>query len=246
MSRQISIDPLSGIPLFLDCYDNETPIFSGTGFLVQQNGSFFLITNYHLLSGINPYTGQPIDENGTLPNKIGIWHHKIERLGIWELVIDSLKNSDGSPKWLEHPNGNKIDVAALPITVDAGVQTYPLDLTLSKTDLVLHPSEPVSIIGFPFGYTTIGKFPIWKTGHIASDIELDYNDLPMFLIDSTTKPGMSGSPVIARRIGMYQSSKALQMGGTVTRFLGVFSGHIHPQIDVGMVWKPHVISTILS
>jgi hypothetical protein len=67
----------------------------------------------------------------------------------------------------------------------------------------------------------------------------------MFIIDATTKPGMSGSPVVARRIGMYQSSQAVNMGGSATRFLGVYSGRIHEQADIGMVWKPEVITAII-
>ena len=111
--------------------------------------------------------------------------------------------------------------------------------------MIVSPSEAVSIIGFPFGLASSGKFPIWKTGHIASDIDLNYKDKPVFLIDATTKPGMSGSPVIARRNGFSQTSKGQRVGGTTERFLGVYSGRIQDNSDVGMVWKPETIDEIL-
>jgi len=79
----------------------------------------------------------------------------------------------------------------------------------------------------------------------AHSFDLSYDGLPAFIIDATTKPGMSGSPVVARRIGTYHTSQAIQMGGQATRFLGIYSGRIHEQADVGIVWRPEVISSIL-
>jgi hypothetical protein len=107
---------------------------------------------------------------------------------------------------------------------------------------------PVSIIGFPFGLSTAGAWPIWKTGHIASDPDLDYDDRPAFLIDATTRAGMSGSPVVLRSYGGYASSKAHMVigGGPGTRFLGVYSGRIHNQAEIGRVWRPSSIKEILA
>jgi hypothetical protein len=94
--------------------------------------------------------------------------------------------------------------------------------------------------------TSGGKFPIWKTGHVASDIDLDWDNKPAFLIDATTKSGMSGSPVIAKRVSIYQTSNGNTIGNAV-KFLGVYSGReISDQgIEVGFVWKPRTITEIL-
>ena len=68
--------------------------------------------------------------------------------------------------------------------------------------------------------------PIWKRGSIASEPELPADDLPLFLVDSNTYKGMSGSPVYARTIGGYLSKQheVFQMAARSTRFLGVYSG----------------------
>ena len=245
MGKNVVIDQLSTVPLFLECYAAGSVLGSGTGFIVKRANTAFLITNWHVLSGRNPSTGKPLTTTGALPDVVAIWHHIRGKLGTWGRRFEALTNPDGSNKWLEHPDGRTIDVVALPITTDDELQLYDLDLKLAATDLILFPSEPVSIIGFPYGLSSGGRFPIWKTGHIASDIDLPYESLPAFVIDATTKPGMSGSPVVARRIGMYQTSQAIQMGGQATRFLGVYSGRIHEQADVGIVWRPEVISSIL-
>lgn len=247
MTKQINIDPLSVVPLFLECYAGETELGTGTGFVVQKNNNSYLVTNWHVLSGRDPTSGNPLSSSGLMPDKLAVWHHIKSRLGSWSRKFIPLKKPDGSKVWKELPQAKKfIDVVSLPLAIDDEVQLYPLDLSLANTDLILAPSEPVSIVGFPLGLSSGGKFPIWKTGHIASDIDLDYDTLPVFLIDATTKSGMSGSPVIARRTGMVKTSKSINMGGEATRFLGVYSGRIHNQADVGMVWKPELISSLIE
>ncbi|MBA7480804.1 hypothetical protein ES707_16266 [subsurface metagenome] len=245
MPKNIAIDPLTVVPLSLELYSGSDALGSGTGFIIQHTGVPFLITNWHIVSGRNPQSGQPLSATGAIPDTIAIWYHIKGKLGTWSRRSEALKIHNGTDRWLEHPEGKKVDVVALPLTIDDEIQIYPLDLILSETDLLLSPSEPVSIIGFPFGLASGGKFPIWKTGHIASDIDINYNGLPAFIIDSTTKPGMSGAPVIARRIGMYRTSKTIQMGGQATRFVGIYSGRIHDQADIGIVWRPEIISAIL-
>ena len=101
----------------------------------------------------------------------------------------------------------------------------------------------------PFTLTiyTGGRFPIWKTGHIASDIDIDWDGKPAFLIDATTQSGMSGSPVIAKRVSIYQTSRGNKIGNAI-KILGVYSGReiSTSGIEVGFVWKPKVIEEILS
>lgn len=246
MPKKTLIDPLSVVSLFLECCVGHNTLAAATGFIVEHAGYPFIMTNWHVVSGRDPSTNQSLSENGALPDTLAVWHHIKGRLGTWERRWESLKNPDGSRRWLEHAQGRRIDVVALPVTVDDEIQVYPLDLSLADTDLQLSPSEAISIIGFPFGLASAGRFPIWKTGHLASDLDLDYDGLPMFIVDATTRHGMSGSPVVARRIGMYRSSQGMEMGGSATRFLGIYSGRIHGQAEIGMVWRPEVVLDVLK
>jgi len=175
-----------------------------------------------------------------------IWFHGLT-LGHWILKEIKIIDKNGTKFWLEHERGNAIDVVAVPLEISDDLKIYDIDLALADFDLMLYPSEAVSIIGYPKGITSGGKLPIWKTGHIASDIDVDWDGKPAFLIDATTKGGMSGSPVIAKRVSIYQTSQGNQIGNAV-RFLGVYSGReISPSgIEVGFVWKPKVISEILQ
>jgi len=243
----IGIDPLSLIPLHIECFFQKTGLSQATGFCVERDGAVYLVTNWHVVSGQNSETGQPLSKDGATPDRLRVWHHSARLLGEWVPITYGLFGSDGMA-WIEHPSGRDVDVVVIPLPKQSTIKVYPLDLSLAQTDLVISPSEPVSIIGFPLGLAVDGKVPIWKTGHVASDIDVTVRGKPAFLIDATTTGGMSGSPVIARRIGAYKSSTAsIAIGAGVTnRFMGIYSGRLRAEMDVGIVWRPTVLDEIFA
>ena len=244
----IGIDEFSVKPLYVEMYRDEQKAGVATGFVVKKNDSYYLITNWHVVTCRNPYNNnRPLSTTGVVdPNILKVWFHGLN-LGNWISKEIDLINGTGDKLWFEHELGEEIDVVAVPLEISDDIKIYDIDLTLADFDLMIYPSEAVSIIGFPMGLTSGGKFPIWQTGHVASDIDIDWNGKPVFLIDATTKSGMSGSPVIAKRVSIYQTSQGNKVGNAV-RFLGVYSGRkiSASGIEVGFVWKPRVISEILS
>jgi len=246
----INIDPLSAVSLLLEVRLNDRILGTATGFIVQNNGQNFLITNWHVVSGRNTDTGECLSSAGDIPNAIVIVHHLKDKLGNWVLVKYPLYNNE-KPNWILHPKHteeNRIDVIALPIgNTLAEIAIYPLDLSLADTDMLASPALSVSIIGFPFGMASDGAFPIWKTGHIASDPDLNYKGLPVFLIDATTRSGMSGAPVILKtNTYIPKSGGFVVRTGYLTLFLGVYSGRIRKDIEIGRVWKPQIIKELLQ
>ncbi len=243
------VHPFSTKSLFLELYFNDQILSTATGFICKKGDQHYLITNWHVITGLHNETLKPLHNMGGVPNKIGIWLFAKDTLQSWICLAWDLFNEDGTPRWKEHSLGGKIDVVALPIVLDPKVDFHILDLELAKTDMLLQPSESVSIIGFPGGVTSEGKFPIWKTAHIASDLDLNYSDLPIFLVDTTSRPGMSGSPVLARK-DIIRNSQGTMMGD-FTKFLGIYSGripdgdHSADRFSIGKVWKPEVLDDIL-
>jgi hypothetical protein len=65
-----------------------------------------------------------------------------------------------------------------------------------EIDVAIGITQQLSIVGYPFGRTGGGGFPIWVQGWIATEPSIDFDALPCFLIDSRTRPGQSGSPVV--------------------------------------------------
>ncbi|MCY3019826.1 MAG: trypsin-like peptidase domain-containing protein [Planctomycetota bacterium] len=247
--KHVLIDPLSATSLIVEQRVNGLSLGTATGFCVTANEKAFLVTNWHVVSGRNPDTSQPLSPTAGIPDELLIAHHAAGKLGTWVVKPEALLDSQGQRRWLEHPTGKAVDVVALPLdNLGPDVTTYPLELALAEVDALVLVAMPVSIVGFPFGLTAGGAFPIWKTGHIASDPDLDYDGKPCFLIDATTRGGMSGAPVILRLYGGYATRSAAHVlgGGPMTKFLGIYSGRLHDQAEIGRVWRPDVIADILA
>jgi hypothetical protein len=113
---------------------------------------------------------------------------------------------------------------------------------------VYGPSDLLSIIGFPFGITGGGALGIWVQGTVATEPSVDFDELPCLLVDSRTRPGQSGSPVIAYRPSGYQTEEGstVMTGQAAERFVGVYSGRINQESDLGFVWKAQALLDILS
>jgi len=247
--NQKNIDPLSVRSLLLEVKVNDHKLGNATGFVVLSGGQPYLITNWHVVSGRNPETDEVISDTGGIPDEIQVVHHSSNNLGEWVVKSERLHDEDGNERWVEHPQGREVDVVALPLSnVGNEVEIYEMDLSLAQTDMMAQPAMPVSIIGFPYGLASAGALPVWKTGHIASDPDLNYQGSPAFLIDATTREGMSGSPVVLRLTGGYRDSSGnlIMASGQRTKFLGVYAGRIHGQSEVGRVWRPRLIPEILQ
>jgi hypothetical protein len=244
----LKFDTLSITCLNLKLYFGEIHLSTATGFVVQYKDQNFLVTNWHVLSGRNAETEQPLSSKASIPDQVRIAHNVKGKTGHWTFYGERLLNDDGSRRWIEHPRGPSIDVACLPLhDVADEVQLYPLNLKSADVDLVLYPGMPVSVIGFLLGLRPNAFFGIWKAGHIASDPDLARGEDASILIDATTREGMSGAPVFARTFGHRMTSRGLEIGvGLTTRFLGIYSGRIHKDSEIGRVWHPRVIVELLE
>ncbi len=245
--KPIGIDPLSVVSLLVQTLSGDRYTGVATGFVVRRGSSQYLITNWHVLSGRDPDTNRPTDPSGQVPDTIRVPHHVAGQLGSWATRDERLYGDDGEPRWLEHPRGREVDVVALELrSLDSAVTTYPMDLALAESDVAALPGMPVSIIGFPFGLRIAGALPVWKTGHIASDPDVDFQGRHAFLIDATTREGMSGSPVVIRGLGSYlMKGGGMALASSATRFLGVYSAQV-VEMELGLVWRPSSISEIIA
>jgi hypothetical protein len=105
----------------------------------------------------------------------------------------------------------------------------------------------LSVVGFPFGLTG-GGLAVWVRGFIASEPDLDHDDLPRFLIDSRTRPGQSGSPVVYYQEGgtvMNSMGELHMVPGIIEDFWGFYSGRINERSDLGFVWKRSALQEII-
>lgn len=137
-------------------------------------------------------------------------------------------------------------------------QATPLDdlpkLEYSEKSIVIKLGSNILIIGYPYGKSSGGGWPIWKTGHLATDIGIDFNHLPTFLVDATARKGMSGSPVIVDLGNNFQigGTTISRIGPSKRLFLGVYAGRIESikdipnDIEIGRVFKRHALLELLE
>jgi Trypsin-like peptidase domain len=240
----IALPRASFASLLVEVKKGGKSLGTATAFIVERDGKRYLVTNRHVVRGAQP-NALPL-----LPTELIVLQHVAGNLGTWTPRAESLY-SKGKPRWYEHPaRPLDIDVAALPLVNDSGIDVYGYDPWATNRGLSAQLSEPLNIIGFPFGVASGGALGIWVRGFIATDLALDWNDLPCFLVDSRTRQGQSGSPVIA-----YSPAGAathVASGGLATlpheveEFFGVYSGRINAESDLGVVWKAHVVREIVE
>jgi len=247
MRTQISVH--SAQSLFIEMRFNGQALSTGTAFVCPSPAGPVLLTNRHNVTGRDQNTGKPLSATMGIPNEIVVMHNRKGIPGNWVPRIERLYN-DEIPRWVEHPTlGPIADFVALPLTQLLDVELLSYDPSKPGVNLALMPADPVSVIGFPFGLTAGGIFGVWATGFLASEPAVDFDNLPVQLIDCRTRPGQSGSPVIAHRNGgmvALEDGSSVSYKGPVARFVGIYSGRINNDSDLGIVWKASAIQQLLA
>lgn len=235
--------------LYIEMQANGNTIAIGTAFVATSaSGTNFLLTNRHNVTGRHQETGKPLcEKTAAVPDSLVVWHNSSVGLGYYTKIKVLLIENE-VPQWIEHPSLKETaDFVALPINPCSDITLYPYNMG-QFSHLCIEPSKMVSVVGFPFGERTGPNFAIWVTGFGASEPEINHGGRPVFLIDCRSRPGQSGSPVILYQNGggLLTHENGTKVVSPVTQLLGIYSGRINKDSDLGVVWKSHAISQLLS
>lgn len=253
------IDPYSICSVFINSLYNENSLGVATGFFYKEGEDIFLVSNWHVFSGRNPSTGQAKNANGAVPNRMSItYHNKRDPSKIHNIIF--LIESDNVTMWVQHTLGQQIDVAVMnwncilkQLNKDqlSGLNIDPFCINEApNTDNMAMPmGADVFILGYPYGITNIGALPIWKRASIATEFNININNLPCFLVDTATREGMSGAPVIRRSFNGYTDTDGnSKVGpGEYSKFIGIYSGRYIGGVDeaqLGIIWREALIREI--
>ncbi len=258
--KETPFNLLSQASYFVSSRFNETELSTATAFFAFRDSKCYLITNWHVVSGRNPENGKCLSIKCAEPNNLLVHVHKnTEHFEFSDFEIP-LYDGAGNKLWLEHPSfKERVDVVALEVFI-------PNDLSIFDIERFIEPfnenteesvAADVFVIGYPFGRSVGGIFPIWKRASVASEPCIDVDGLPKMLVDTSSRSGMSGSPVMLyekRAMGITDKASD-QPGAKFSRFLmklvGVYSGRIgvddeNIKAQLGVVWKSSVIDEIIS
>lgn len=234
-------------------------ISNATGFLYCLDDRVFLVTNWHVLSGKNfidnHYSNELLNADSAIPEFI--LFHSRDLSQEWRLP---LFDEGGATKW-HFSRTQDIDIAFIELSQsDCAVLRQlgwdaPISNDLGLQDLAMSVCDDVFVVGYPFGKrASIGYLaPIFKRGTLATSLNLSYlENRPSFIVDTTSRPGMSGSPVVAIRNGSYWlENGSLIVNGTIgMRFLGIYSGRIDGdqgnESCLGLAWRKSLIDALIS
>lgn len=248
---EVGLRPETRRSLLVEPYFQGLCLSRATGFICRTKRGPVLITNWHVVTGRNAQTEECLRRDAAIPDRLRIYHNAEHPDGwmCWESRDELLIDQDGNPRWIEHPLlGRKADMVAVPLMPSAGLIIFDYDPSKPGPNMDLHPTQRISVVGFPFGQTSMGYLPIWVTGFIASEPELDWQgDRPAFLIDCRTRKGLSGAPVLALAEGsVTHQGRMLIDPGLRTRFLGVYSGRISKESDIGIVWRAEALAQLIA
>lgn len=282
------IDYLSYTSIYIETYFNDTLITKASGFFYNKQDRYYLVTNYHVLSGRNHIADsngvhQPLHNRGAIPNKVKTYIYGWSSGNNGEISTDegivcefTLIDKDENPlyKANKYTCSEYMDIAILPVnvTLNSFWKSKKLlcvnDAYYKKFESknIIHPSDDVFILGYPFGKRDDSGTSIWKRGSIASNLA---NRLK-FYVDTSTRSGMSGSPVFYIN---KDDTAWLKYGGKdifeeklySIEFIGVYSGRVineqstdkdsyiaikESDVDVaaqlGIVWKNYLIDEIIE
>lgn len=247
-----TIDQYSDATVPITMFFQTTQLASGTAFIWISGEQHFLVTNWHNVSGKDPRTGKHLSKSLAEPDRLaGLWN-SASILGVKFPHEIRIRDDEDRPMWWVHPKyGNRVDVVALPIPPVSGAIMHPINTMHHVKDMRVAIGHDIFVLGYPFGVGHAG-LPIWKRGSIASEPEIINRSDPYILIDTASRPGMSGSPVILRKWGGYQSDNgATHMGtGDATRLIGVYSGRLSTadpnDAQLGLTWPTFLLEEIIA
>lgn len=236
--------------------ETNTLFSTASGFLYKYQDKIFLITNWHNVSGQNPNTGESLSSHGGIPD-VFLTYLRLKNENGSSLLQKIFLYADeemSSPKWLVHPiHKENVDVVAIELEKSDKFAYYSIDEGNFDDSILPKIGDDCFVIGYPFEDLRYIGLPVWKKASIATEPTVNEDKMPKILVDTATRPGLSGSPVIYQRSGIHNMINGILNNdtilGTIRSLLGVYSGRIgkgeiHAQL--GIVWKKKVINEIIE
>lgn len=233
-----------------------------SGFYWRSGTEKWLITNWHVVTGNNPFNGKALSYKKAPPTHLTVYDSTSKRVdgpGDWidldrqEIRID-LFAADGSPKWKQHHNFDtfRIDVVAIPLDKECQ-SSKPECVNECGDERLFHPvGADVFLVGYPLNNFEGWMLPIWKRGSLAGEPFVPLDNKPAFLIDVASSEGMSGSAVFRRVYGPRASADLREMNlhsVVATEFVGVYSGRLETKdldrVNLAYAWYGYVVDEIV-
>src|SRR6185503_18523606 len=192
---QVTVEAASLMTTPVYLLDGTKQVSQGTGFFFGIKNpagvidTEFLVTNYHVVTGHSP--------GSTLPNqgdRVVFYLHKDQNEpSEVKQVILPLYSTAGTPLWEQSTEHLDADVILLPLpkATFQGIAMWVFIDEHTRNDIRIRPTSSATLLGYPYGFSdTTNRLPVCKTGHVASEPQVDFQGKPAFLVDVSAFPGM--------------------------------------------------------
>lgn len=272
-TNNLSVEHLSMLTTPIYLLKGDSVVSQGTGFyLVKQDTVnkeelLFLITNYHVITGSAPNEGkQPIGDNIMF-----LFHKNPANPKEVKQVRYPLFTKTKVPVWKSSTKYKDADIAIIPLPTPLykDCSVFAITEDWAKPVIKVRPTSQLTLVGYPYGYyDTTNSLPIWKTGSVASEPNVDFDSKPLFVIDISAFPGMSGSPAFVVANGAYEMESGPTTVGRVQQFMGIYASmqmlnekkfleqldadekkpgiKLSESLELGHVWKASLIFEIVN
>lgn len=93
----------------IDAMSQGVTLGPATGFIIDYRGDWYLVSAWHVFSGRDLWTGQPILKIGAIPDSFNLTFNVEAKneagrpIGVTTRVVQtSLHNNEGEARWLQH------------------------------------------------------------------------------------------------------------------------------------------------
>ena len=245
------INPFSRAVVHLTMYfkaeSTIQELATGTGFIYRIDHRYVLVTARHNLTGRYPDANQTISKTGGVPNEVFIeGYYYRATIPLYAGANDPNDPHDCPAVFRQHPSDPTMDIAVLPFTSPNEWATLDASFFSERQYIKLAVTQTCFVVGYPYGLVDrpdpYHVLPIYKTANIASEPYIDFQGKPIVVIDVTTRPGMSGSPVIVQEP---------HFGMTRNRLLGIYTGRFPGLKEgddsaLGIVYNRRAIQEVLK
>lgn len=259
-------------PIELLANDGSGRVFgTASGFYWLHDRRPYVVTNWHVVSGRNPFTGKVLSKYGFIPRRIAIYGRNVEKRGeMAQFTITRFVTelSDEIAEIISAPpqiSGCGVDIFAMPIPKgivftndDAATPDRPrpgFSCYLNSAgfkQVETGAGDDCFLLGYPLQNYEGLRLPIWKRGSIATDTSIGVGYRPIFLVDTAATPSMSGSPIIRRvelLVGTREGSGAIGHS-TACDFIGIYAGRLQREdmlaTNLGYAWYKTLIPKVIA
>ena len=264
-------NPLSFSSVKLDLFSkDDVRLKSASGFWVETENHFYLVTNRHVVSDIDFPTHElhePAITPYTLRTSIHIYGGEGENSfplswGVWKGITVQLYDDGDTPRWIEHqankPDQPIADIVALPVQLNQSllsgkIQGINIDVSMGywskfsaipisaiDTDVEYGPPDTVYIIGYPLDWAPAGAEKSSAAFWRKSSIASEINEIGRKQTDTFF--------IDPHALEGMTGSPVVGMKNDRMKLLGVYSDHSTSGFgaNAGLVWDASLVKGLIN